>query len=207
MSFKSVSANIAAIIIAAGESRRLNGAVKQLIPWHNKPLILHVIHLAIGNGLIPIHVVLGANCDQIFQVIKDLPVKILLNSDWKKGKGTSISLGISSLPRKTQAAMIFVVDQPFLSAALIQTIKASFYQEGDGVEIIAPYVGEIQANPVLFTKSTFSKLRKLKNEQGGKDILPRFQVKKIQWADKKILKDIDTFEDYVSLSSSSNFPE
>lgn len=206
MNSKSISSEIAAIIIAAGESRRFKGVIKQLIPWKKKPLILNVIQLAMENELTPINVILGANYEKIIPVIDKLPIIIIQNSDWKEGKGTSISLGIRSLPKKARAAMIFVVDQPFLSTELIQTIKNSFNND-DAVDIIAPYVGEIQANPVLFKESTFSKLRELKNEKGGKDIFARFHVRRMQWADKKILKDIDTIEDYSVLSSPSNLPE
>lgn len=205
MNSKPISSKIAAIIIAAGESRRFKGIIKQLISWKKKPLILNVIQLAMENELTPIYVILGANSEKIIPVINKLPIKIIQNSDWKKGKGTSISLGIKSLPKKTRAAMIFVVDQPFLSSELIQTIKDSFID--NEVDIIAPYLGEIQANPVLFNKSTFSDLRELHNENGGKDIFTKFHVRKIQWPDEKILKDIDTIEDYSSLSSSSNLPE
>ena len=206
MNSKLNSSKIAAIIIAAGESSRLKGIIKQLIPWKKKPLILNVIHLAMENGLTPIYVILGANSEKIIPVINKLPIKIIQNPDWKEGKGTSISLGIRSLPKKTRATMIFVVDQPFLSSELIQMIKGSFNND-DAVDIIAPYVGEIQANPVLFSQSTFTDLCNLKNEKGGKDLFARFRVKKIQWTDKKILTDIDTINDYLSLSSSSNLPE
>jgi molybdenum cofactor cytidylyltransferase len=200
-----IKAKIAAVIIAAGESRRFKGIIKQLVPWKNKPLILNVIHLAIENGLAPIVVVLGANSEQINPIIKKLPIKIIKNEKWKEGKGTSISMGISSLPKIISAAMIFVVDQPFLSTEIIQTIIKSS-NEGDTVDIIAPYVGEIQANPVLFKNNTFADLNGLMNEQGGKDIFRNFRVGKIQWADKNILTDIDTIEDYLSVSSSSNLP-
>ncbi len=203
---KPISSKIAAIIIAAGESRRFKGIIKQLIPWKKKPLIINVIQLAIENGLTPIYVILGANSEKIIPIINELPIKIIQNPDWKKGKGTSISLGIRSLPKKTRAAMIFVVDQPFLSIKLIQTIVDSFDND-DAVDIIAPYVGEIQANPVFFKKETFSDLRELNNEKGGKDIFAKFHVRKIQWPDEKILKDIDTIEDYSCLSSSPNLPE
>lgn len=206
MNSKPISSKIAAIIIAAGESRRFKGVIKQLIPWEKKPLILNVIQLAMENGLTPIYVILGANSEKIIPVIKKLPIKIIQNPDWKEGKGTSISLGIRSLPKGKRAAMIFVVDQPFLSNELIQTIIDSFDSD-DAVDIIAPYVGEIQANPVLFKKSTFSDLRELRKEKGGKDIFVKFHVRKIQWSDEKILNDIDTIEDYSSLSSFSNLPE
>ena len=206
MNSKPVSSKIAAIIIAAGASRRFKGIIKQLIPWEKKPLILNVIQLAMENGLTPIHVILGANSEKIIPVLDKLPIKIIQNSDWKVGKGTSISLGIRSLPKKTKAAMIFVVDQPFLSTELIQAIIDNF-NVGDTADIIAPYLGEIQANPVLFRESTFSDLRALKNDKGGKEIFARFRVRKIQWTDEKILKDIDSIEDYSALSVSSNLPE
>ena len=206
MNSKSTLKEIAAIILAAGESRRLKGIVKQLIPWNKQPLIFHAINIIIESGLSLIHVILGANYSQINQAINQFPVTTIQNINWREGKATSIALGIKSLPEHVQAAMVFVVDQPFLSKEIIRIIMDSFLH-GDNADIIAPYVGEIQANPVLFTRKTFPDLLKLKNEEGGKDIFSQFLVKKIRWPDKNLLTDIDTIEDYNTLSPSSNLPD
>jgi len=197
---------IAAVLIAAGESSRLKKFIKQLIPWKGQPLIAYILNVILGSGLSPIHVILGAHSNRIMPVIENFPIKIIRNPDWREGKGTSISLGIQSLPENVSAAMIFVVDQPFLSTELIHTILKEFRTNQD-VEIIAPFYRKIQSNPVLFTKKVFPDLIKLQNESGGKDIIGKYAVKKIQWNDKRILIDIDTLEDYEAALSCSNLPD
>lgn len=198
--------NIAAIVIAAGESYRLKGYIKQLIDWRGQPLIAYILNTVLKGQLSPIHVILGAHVDEIKTVIQSLPVKVFFNPDWKKGKGSSISLGIQSLPENVLAAMVFVVDQPFLSPQLIQRITTEFYKNSD-IPIIAPYYKNIQTNPVLFSKKVFPDLIKLKDEKGGKEILKYYKVKKIPWPDQKILLDIDTLEDYKLALSFSNLPD
>jgi molybdenum cofactor cytidylyltransferase len=192
------SKNIGGIILAAGESKRLNGLVKQLIPWKNRPLISYVIEVAIESNLSPIIVVLGSNSDLIVPAIKSLPIKILQNPDWRKGKGTSIALGVKSLPKAVDAAMVFVVDQPFLTKNLITAIVRE-YENNNNADIIAPFVGKIQSNPVLFTKKVFSDLIRLRKEEGGKKLFDRYLVQKIEWEENKILWDIDTIGDYEKI--------
>lgn len=201
MNSKDTATGIAAIIIAAGESRRLKGKVKQLLPWNNQPLISYIIDIVHSSGLSPIIIVLGANYSQIIPVIRSKPVKLIINPKWEEGKGSSISIGVNALPKEINAVMLFVIDQPFLSKELIGAIMRE-YARKEKVEIIAPYIGEIQSNPVLFTKKVFPSLLGLEKEEGGKKIISEFSVKKLQWKDEKILRDIDTLEDYKAVLSS-----
>ena len=196
MSSKTSINNIAGIIIAAGESKRL-GRIKQLLPWRGKSLIEFIIQTARDCKLEPIHVILGANYDQIAPLINHPRVKIIKNQRWKEGKGTSISLGINSLPEKVRAAFVFVVDQPFLNKKLINALLNIYEFKNAG--IIAPYVREIQSNPVLFDRSVFSELIKLKGEEGGRNIFNNYRLEKLDWEDEKVLWDIDTLAEYEKL--------
>jgi molybdenum cofactor cytidylyltransferase len=188
--------NVAGILIAAGESKRL-GTPKQLLPWRGKKLLEYVIQTISNCNIDPIHVILGSNYEQITSVINFQGVKIINNKNWKDGKGTSISLGIQSLPEKVKAAFIFVVDQPFLNANLIESLH-NLYKKND-VDIVAPFVHGIQSNPVLFNQSVFQELIKLKGEEGGRDIFNKYRLEKQDWEDEKILWDIDSLEDYKKL--------
>jgi molybdenum cofactor cytidylyltransferase len=190
---------VAGIIIAAGESKRL-GIPKQLLPWQGKILIEYVIHIIEKCNVNPIHVVLGSYYDQIASVIKLPGVKIINNEDWKAGKGTSISLGIRSLPEKVKAAFIFVVDQPYLNDKLINALLKLYKTKK--VDIVAPFVHGIQANPVLFNQLVFQELISLKGEQGGREIFKKYRFEKLIWDDEKILLDIDSYEDYQKLINS-----
>lgn len=206
MNSNNSSKEIAAIVIAAGESRRYEAGIKQLVSWHGKPLIAYILSIIIKSGLSPIFVITGAHSHQIRNSIKEFPVKIIQNSEWKKGKGTSISLGIKALPSECLAAMIFVTDQPFLSLDVINKIRLEYSKENKK-SIIAPFYQGIQANPVLFTKKVFPHLANLKKEQGGKDLMRYFSVSKIRWLDKRILLDIDTVKNYEDALLLSNLPD
>ena len=196
MSSKTSMNNVAGIIIAAGESKRL-GRIKQLLPWRGKSLIEFIIQTARDCQLEPIHVILGANYDQIAPLINSPRVKIINNQRWKEGKSTSISLGINSLPEKVKAAFVFVVDQPFLNKKLINALLNIYEIKKAG--IIAPYVREIQSNPVLFDRSVFPELMKLKGEEGGRNIFKNYQIEKLDWEDEKVLWDIDSLTDYEKI--------
>ena len=182
MSSKKSISNIAGIIIAAGESMRL-GRAKQLLTWHGKSLIEFIIQIVTDCRLDPIHVVLGSNYNQIVPYINYPKVKIINNEKWKEGKGTSISLGVRSLPEKVKATFIFVVDQPFLDQRLINALLDVY--EKKNADIVAPYVRGIQSNPVLFNKKVFSELMKLKGKEGGRDIFNNFRLERLSWKDEK----------------------
>ena len=187
---------VAAIIIAAGGSDRL-GFPKQLLKWHGKTLIEFIISIAIRTHLSPILVVLGAYFNQIDKIISKYPILIIRNKEWEEGKASSIRKGIEALPNKTQAVILFVVDQPLLNDSLINALVRLSRHESS--EIIAPRVEGIQCNPVLFKRSTFKHLLGLKGNDGGKTIFPYFQVKWVDWKDKKVLFDIDSKKDLTTL--------
>jgi molybdenum cofactor cytidylyltransferase len=134
----------------------------------------------------------------ILKRIKHYQINVVFNSQWKMGKGGSISLGINSLPDYVDASFIFVSDQPYLNKQIINEI-ISIYQKG-GVQIIAPYVEGIQTNPVLFDRIVFNDLKTLTGEQGGKEIINRFQIFKLDWKEKNLMVDIDHPADLEKLN-------
>ena len=189
---------IAGIIIAAGESKRLKGNLKQLLPWRGKPLISHSINVANNCDLFPILVILGAYSNIISPEIDPKKAIIVENKNWKNGKGTSISLGFRSLPLDVTSAIVFVVDQPFLSKNLV--IAMINMNAKSKTDIIVPIVDGIQCNPVLFNRNVFPDLIQLNDKEGGRDLFAKYSVEKIYWEDKRILLDIDTAEDFVVLT-------
>ncbi len=89
------SNNLAVLILAAGTSSRL-GESKQLVKFQNKTLIQNSIKKALDVNS-NVTVVLGANKDLISKEIINYPISIVINNEYPKGIGSSISYGISSL--------------------------------------------------------------------------------------------------------------
>ena len=189
---------IAGVLIAAGESKRL-GVPKQLIKWKGKTLIEFIIDIVQKANIQPIYVVLGANYENIKKKLKKLKIEIIHNESWQEGKGSSIRKGIRSLPSWADAAIIFVVDQPYLTVNLVKEIIRQY--QVYHYQIIAPIVNGIQTNPVLLDRSVFEDLKILEGEAGARTIFSKYNYYQINWQEKNILYDIDHQSDMKYLKT------
>lgn len=189
---------IAGVLIAAGESKRL-GVPKQLIKWKRKTLIEFIINSVQKAHIQPIYVVLGANYEKIKIKLKNLKIEIIHNESWQEGKGSSIRKGIQSLPFWVEAAIIFVVDQPYLTVDLVKEIIRQY--QVHHYQIIAPIVNGIQTNPVLLDRSVFEDLKTLEGEAGARTVFRKYNYFELNWQEKKILYDIDHQSDMEYLKT------
>jgi molybdenum cofactor cytidylyltransferase len=182
--------------MAAGGSKRLHSP-KQLLLWQGDYLINHMIGVAAASRLDKLVVVLGSSADDIRAIIKNEDIKIVINPDWEQGLGSSIRTGIANLKEDTDAVMILLVDQPFLSKELLDQMIDRFCQTQ--AQVVAPRVGDQQVNPVLFRKDLFPELMAITGDRGGKEVLKRHTVEWVDWQDERLLLDIDSAEDYQKL--------
>lgn len=184
---------IAAILLAAGESSRLESP-KQLLNWGDDHLINHSIGIIHASRIDRLYVVLGSRYKEISRIIDHKDAVVLKNGDWKKGLSSSIKTGISALSDEIEAVLILLVDQPFISSELIDQILEKSQQTG--AKIIAPRVGDQQCNPVLFKRELFPELLNLSGDKGAKALLKEYPVEWVDWPDVNLLLDIDSKEDY-----------
>lgn len=199
---------VAGIILAAGASTRF-GKPKQLLEWKGEPFIRVIVKKAIQAGLSPVIVVTGANAEQIEQVISGFKVKIVRNSDWKTGQGSSIRNGILSIDsasdentRDVGAVIFLLADQPQINPSIIQALIEKHAQ---GLHpIVAPMVLDRRGNPVLFDRVTFSDLTNIEGDSGGRAIFHKHPVEYLPWHDDSLLLDVDTPEQYQRLISNED---
>lgn len=177
-------------------------STKQLLEWHGEYLINHVVREILESRIDELLVILGANYDEIINVIDQRP-KIVRNSGWIIGKSSSIKLGVISAGIIPDGVIFFLVDQPFINKAIINTLI--YYFQNSTENIIVPRVNGRLCTPVLFGKKYYKKLISLSGEQGGKEIIKKAKdVRWVDWEDEKLLVDIDTEEDYKYLIK--NYP-
>lgn len=186
-----------AIILAAGESRRL-GQPKQNLVFRNKTLLQHAIDAALGSGCKPVIVVLGANSGLI-ELAANEDIKPVYNSGWNEGMASSIRAGIKALENyEADNVLIMLCDQPFADAKLISAMQTR--QQETGKAIVACSYGNTIGVPALLSKSLFPELLLLKGNEGAKHILKdRPQELTIVPFDIGAI-DIDTAEDYDHLT-------
>src|SRR6266480_4704199 len=136
----SPQSQIAAVILAAGESSRF-GQPKQLIQFRGKTLVRRMVDAASEAGCRPILVVVGNSkqvphvhaprspkgearllVDAIIDELKKTGATIVANPNWKCGIGTSIRTGIQHLidtAPAVEATVLLTCDQPFVDRAVI----------------------------------------------------------------------------------------
>ena len=198
-----VKENIAAIVLAAGGSSRF-GSPKQLLEYHGKPFVRFISETALQAGLSPVIVVTGAYHAQVAACLENMDLTVIENPDWRSGQSTSMIAGLGQLPQNTGGVIFLLADQPQVSIELLRALVERHSQ--DLPFILAPYVFDERANPLLFDQSTFGKLRTISGDSGGRQIFSSFTPRYLNWYDRRLLMDVDTPEDYQKLLSLDDKP-
>jgi molybdenum cofactor cytidylyltransferase len=185
----------ASIVLAAGESRRF-GAPKQLLPWGEKTLLEHVVDTALGSALDDTLVVLGYQAEQIGSLLRDRPIQLVINEDWESGLSSSVKAGLKALPANYDACLFLLGDQPNVTNGLINSMLEKYRRTLAGI-VVPSYRGQ-RGNPVLFADTRFPELLALEGDQGGRELIRRYQdeVQTIEVKQEDIFLDIDTTADY-----------
>ena len=92
---------IAAILLAAGQSERMNGENKLAKEIQGIPLIKHSVKNILASSVNELIVVLGHQKEIIEKLIdKNERIKIVFNKDFESGMASSIKTGLNNLPEK-----------------------------------------------------------------------------------------------------------
>lgn len=184
------------ILLAAGASTRM-GRPKQLLPMYGgRPLLRHVVESALAEPVSPTIVVLGANAAEIAPCLHGLPVRIMVNSTWTEGMGSSLRCGLEALLASApsiQNVIVALADQPDLPAGHLAKLIAA--QRASGRSITASEFEGVRGPPVLFTAKFFPELRALAGEAGARSLL-QIHAREVETVPLLGARDLDTPADY-----------
>lgn len=187
---------IAGLILAAGESRRMQ-SLKSLLPIENKTFIEHIIDNLQKGGADPVIVVLGHSADQIQKACALSGTIILQNPDFQLGQLTSIQCGVKHLMKiPVEGVLICPVDCPLISASLIQQLVSEGEKNEKGI-VLPTYKGK-RGHPGLFMKSRFQDILDAPLNQGARWVIQRHpeEVKEMPTEEEGVVLNINTPEDY-----------
>ncbi len=188
------------VLLAAGNSSRF-GSPKLLSPLGDSTLIAHAARAALQTGA-PLIVVTGAYADKITAALEGINARLIHNSDWEEGMGTSIATAFRHLPNDADtfdAAIVCPADMPLVGAAQFQRLIDAHRQSPQ--RIIVSDLGEAQGPPCLFPRHYFEELAKLRGPQGARTLLKEHKAEITSIAMPEAAMDIDTPDDYAKLQS------
>ncbi|GIH68203.1 nucleotidyltransferase family protein [Sphaerimonospora thailandensis] len=137
---------IAGVLLAAGGGSRL-GTPKALVEFAGERLAERGVRLLSEGGCHPVVVVLGAAEIRISGTVA------VCNPDWASGMGSSLRVGLGSLPAAAVAAVIALVDQPLVRPAAVARLIEAFHA---GATVAVATYGGAPRNPVLIARGHFT---------------------------------------------------
>jgi len=189
---------ISAILLAAGESKRMTNGNKLIKQYKGIPLIKHTINNILSSSVDELIIVLGHEKDKIEKIIeKNEKIKIIYNPDFKSGMASSIKVGLFNLSAGCQAFFICLADMPNVSKIIYDKLIAKKFKHTDK-EIYVPYYKKRQANPILFSISMKEKLKEIEGDLGAKKIIADNQKKisKLLTEEKGVITDFNDLKDF-----------
>ena len=193
--------NIAAVVLCAGESKRMGEINKLLLKVNDKTIIRNYVENISKSNISEVVIVTGHQSKDIELELKNYDLRFVFNNDYKKGMSTSLKAGIKSLGKTIDAVMICLPDMPLIGICEINKL-IEYYNPSIGNEIcIATSHGQ-RGNPVLWDKKYFKALMNISGDKGGRDLLPTFIDKAIEVnLGEAVVFDIDTNVSYELVKS------
>jgi molybdenum cofactor cytidylyltransferase len=204
-----MAAEITAILLAAGESRRM-GQPKMLLPWGETTVLGQVVRmfsagLSEKNGQpvgpdFEILVVTGGTRAlveaEVVRLAGQYPLRIVYNPNYALGgMVSSIQAGLAALGPETRAALIGLGDQPQVRQETVRKIWTAFTQTESS--LIIPSFQNRRGHPWLADRKVWPEILALPPSTNPRQFLDA-HAGQIQYvaADESILQDLDTPEDY-----------
>jgi molybdenum cofactor cytidylyltransferase len=186
---------INAIVLAAGHSKRM-GKLKPLLKFNDQTFLEHIISVLKKSDVDRITVVLGAGADKIQQSTDLSGTNTVINKDYQKGQLSSLIAGIKENPEDTDAILLCLVDNPFITEEVINKIIRKFKETNS--PIIVPVFKKERGHPTLFSKSLFNELLNAPQDKGARHVLysNEDKVLELDVSERGILIGINTEDDY-----------
>ena len=190
---------ISAVILAAGESRRMGVQNKLLLPIGGEILIRKFVKSVCASEVDNVLVVVGHEAEKIKTVLQDQPVRFVDNPCYVEGMTTSIHSGVGAVSPKSDSLMICLADLPFAETSDFNRLIRAFsdFNETESSLIIVPVFQGQRGNPVLFS-SQFREIILEHKGEGCRGIIQEYPecVREVIMKNNNFLRDLDTPEDY-----------
>lgn len=192
---------IGAVLLAAGEGRRLGGVAKPLIRLQGVPLISrHLVALS-GAGVDEVVVVTGYARDAVEELVRPLTVTLAHNEAHAEGQQGSVRIGLAALNGPFDAVFVALADQPLIGADDLTELIGAFKKRPAG-HVVVPVVHGRRGNPILLDALAQARILESDANLGCRHLIERHPdlVHVHETTNTRFTTDLDTVEDVQQLA-------
>jgi molybdenum cofactor cytidylyltransferase len=185
---------VAAIVMAAGRSRRMAPLNKLLVAdAQGTPMVARVVDNAIASHARPIIVVTGHERDRVEEALAGRPVIFAHAEDYAEGLSASLKAGIAALPENAEGVLVCLGDMPLVAGPMLDRLIAAFDPE-EGRAIVMPTFRGKQGNPMLWAREFIAEIMTITGDVGARHLVGRHgdRMVEVEMADDAVLRDFDT---------------
>jgi len=189
---------VAAIVLAAGESRRF-GTTKQLAVFQGLPLVARAVRLAESACGSRTLLVTGRDWKQVHEACAPLEGFLVRNERYADGLGTSLACGVRSVRQQTDAVLVLLADQPLIRPDYISRLLQAWRDTSR--RYVCSRYGESLGPPAIFPCDAFGDLQALEGDRGARAVLEAHADELTVLDCPEGCADVDTPEDLAAVAA------
>ena len=192
---------IGAVLLAAGEGRRMGGVAKPLIRLQGVPLISRQLVALSGAGVDEVVVVTGHARNAVEELMRGFSVTLVHNEAHAQGQEGSVRAGLAALNGSFDAVFIVPVDQPLIAADDLTELIGAFKKRPAG-HVVVPVVDGQRGNPILLDEVAQAQILASGANLACRHLIERQPelVHVHKTANIRFITDLDTVEDVQALA-------
>ena len=191
---------VAAVVLAAGSSTRMQGSHKLLELVGGQPWVASAVEAALASGLEPVVVVTGHMAAEVQAVLPE-GARVVHNAAHANGLASSLRTALRALPPELDAVVVSLGDMPFVRARHLKALVQA-WRPGS---IVVPVRDGRRGNPVLWSATFIDEMCDLQGDAGAKQIMARYPeaVIELRADDDAVLIDVDNTDDLERIRTRS----
>ena len=186
---------VAALVLAAGRSRRMGNINKLLAEIDGQSMVSRVADAVLASKARPVVAVLGHQAAKVRAALGERHIATVENAEYDAGLSTSLRRGLAALPDDIDGVLVCLGDMPRVTAQHIDKLIAAF-NPLEGRAICVPTYQGKRGNPVLWARRFFPEMQEVAGDVGARHLIGAYGdvVGEVEMGAEGVLIDIDTPE-------------
>jgi molybdenum cofactor cytidylyltransferase len=195
---------IAALVLAAGQSRRMGRNNKLLAEIDGIAMVRRTAENILQSRARPVIAVTGHERERTEATLDGLDLSFAHNTAYADGLSTSMKAGIAALDEDVDGILVCLGDMPRVSPETVDKLISAF-DPLEGRAICVPTWRGKRGNPVLWARRFFEEMMDVSGDVGARHLIGTHGelVVEVEMKDDGVMIDVDTPDALAKLNAAS----